>query len=109
MTNRNLAYGSHHKRRREALLYKLTPGTECEYCAEPMYREAEKNFDQAPLELDHENADTTQLGNRLLHRRCNRRIITKWVKHGPGWFAKHGQEPERISPQGGTTTQWPTM
>ena len=105
----NVAYGSHHKKQREAMLYRLKDGTECEYCAEPLYKRPEDNFDGAPLELDHEEADTSRLGSRLLHRRCNRSIITKWVKHGPGWMKKYGYKSDDISPPGGTTTAWPTF
>ena len=100
------AYGSAHKQNRRVLLYRLVPGTECEYCGRPMFREAEKNFDSAPLEADHEDADTSRPANRLLHRSCNRAIVSKWVKHGPGWLAKYGFTVESLDVAGGKVTAW---
>ncbi|WP_276652447.1 hypothetical protein [Corynebacterium vitaeruminis] len=100
------AYGSEHKRNRDVLLYQLLPGTECEVCARPMYRDPTKNFDGAPLEADHENADTSKPANRLIHRTCNRSIVTKWVKHGAGWVEKYGFTRESLSVDGGKVTTW---
>lgn len=100
------AYGSHHKKQRESLMYLLVDGTECEYCARPMFRQADKNFDGRPLEADHEDADTSKPANRLIHSQCNRKIITKWVKHGPGWIEKYGLDPSVLNREGGTVTVW---
>lgn len=100
------AYGSEHKKNREVLLFRLQPGAECEYCARPMFRDPEQNFDGAPLEADHEHADTSRPANRLIHRSCNRAIITKWVKHGPGWVAKYGIDVDSLMVPGGKVTLW---
>lgn len=89
-TTTQRGYGTDHQTNRTNLIYNLTPGTECEICAQPMYAEPQRNFDHAPLEADHENGDKTRLANRLLHRTCNRKIANHWVKHGDGWYAKHG-------------------
>ncbi|TQE43584.1 HNH endonuclease [Corynebacterium phoceense] len=86
LTTAQRGYGGNHAKAREQLIYNLIDGTPCEYCGQPMYREAGRNFDGAALEADHEEGDKTRLANRLLHRRCNRAIANEWVKHGPGWY-----------------------
>lgn len=90
-TTTQRGYGINHQTNRTNLLYNLAPGTECEICAQPMYADPQRNFDQAPLEADHEKGDKTRLANRLLHRTCNRQIANHWVKHGAGWYTKHGR------------------
>ena len=93
---------------RKNLLHNLIDGTECEYCARPMFRDPAKNFDGAPLEADHIDRDKTQPPKRLIHRRCNRTLNGKgkgtWVKHGPDWYAKHGQTGDNGT---GDTLDWP--
>lgn len=101
-----VAYGSHHKKRREALIYLHKDGSECEYCAEPMFREAARNWDGRPLEADHEDADTSRPANRLIHSKCNKSIIGKWVKHGPGWIEKYGLDADALNVRGGAATEW---
>lgn len=91
------------------MLYKLVDGTECEYCAEPMFKDSEKNFDRAPLEADHSEGNKRKLADRLIHRECNRTINMRWQKHGPGWFAKHGNQTEDINYPGGSATRWPSF
>ena len=88
-------YGREHKRARERLRYNLVDGELCEYCGRPMFREARDNFDRKVVEADHLNADTSKPPGRLIHHSCNRAIITKWARHGPGWYATHGlEQPE---------------
>jgi len=86
-------YGQSHQRARARLRHNLVDGTKCEYCGAPMFRDAAQNFDGRVVEADHVNADTSRPPRRLIHSSCNRRIITKWTRHGPGWFATHGVEP----------------
>lgn len=83
-------YGSSHQRARARLRHNLVDGSECEYCGGPMFREASQNFDGRVVEADHINADTSRPPGRLIHSSCNRRIITNWVRHGPGWYKAHG-------------------
>lgn len=99
-TTTQRGYGHDHRTRRDQLLYQHIDGTECEYCARPMYRDATRNFDGAPLEADHLDQDKGNLAARLLHRQCNRKMSQPgtWVKHGPEWYAAHGQ-----AEQGSTT------
>lgn len=100
------AYGPQHKKQRQSLVYLHKDGSECEVCAEPMYRDASKNWDGKPLEADHEDADTSRPANRLIHSKCNKSIISKWTKHGPGWVEKYGLNAEALNVEGGTVTAW---
>lgn len=100
------AYGPHHKKQRQALVYLHEDGSECEVCAQPMYLDGSKNWDGKSLEADHEDADTSQPANRLIHSRCNKSLIGKWAKHGPGWVEKYGLEAEELNVNGGTVTAW---
>ena len=78
----NRGYGATHVRQRKRLLYQLKDGTPCEVCGRPLYKDADKNFDGAPLEADHGPGSAlkfkrgaekrTTLATRLLHRYCNR-------------------------------------
>lgn len=99
-------YGPQHKKQRQVLMFQLKDGTECEVCGEPMFRDASKNWDGCPLEADHEDADTSQLAGRLIHSKCNKSIIGAWVKHGPGWFEKHGVDSASLNVDGGVVTSW---
>ncbi|MDK7047785.1 hypothetical protein QP324_04240, partial [Corynebacterium sp. UMB0012] len=58
-TQRGYGYKQHQKTRKN-LLFNLVDGTECEYCARPMFRDPAKNFDGAALEADHVDRDKTQ-------------------------------------------------
>lgn len=102
---------------RKNLIHNLVDGTECEYCARPMYRNPDKNFDGAALEADHIDRDKTKPPKRLIHRKCNRTLNGngkgKWVKHGPEWYAKHGQttattteERDPLDWPGGKLIRW---
>lgn len=91
-------YGwNRHQKPRERLLYNLTDGQPCEYCGQPMYRDPDRNFDHAVLEADHIDADKSQPPGRLIHRKCNRTLnsVSRWVRHGPGWYARYGGEDSR--------------
>ena len=103
-------YGWHeHQIPRQRLRYNHTDGSECDVCGEPMYRDKERNFDGATLEADHKHGDKTKPAYRLVHRRCNRSIANKWVEHGPGWYAKHGQpatETSDLDWPGGVIIDW---
>lgn len=91
-------YSSRHRKKRESLFAQLEDGTPCPECGEPMYRDATKNFDRAPLEADHPKgyaqkyADNKRanLPRRLIHRRCNR--------SGGSWDKPHStpSTPPRI-------------
>ncbi|APQ42468.1 hypothetical protein [Pasteurella phage PMP-GADVASU-IND] len=85
-------YGRDHQRARARLRHNLVDGTLCEYCGRPMFRNAEDNFDGRTVEADHINADTSRPPGRLIHHKCNRTIVTKWTRHGPGWYLAHGLE-----------------
>lgn len=85
-------YGRDHQRARARLRHNLVDGTLCEYCGRPMFRNAEDNFDGRVVEADHINADTSRPPGRLIHHKCNRTIVTKWTRHGPGWYLAHGLE-----------------
>ena len=68
-------YDHRHRRNRDRLLYNLTDGTPCPFCGKPMYKDAHKNFDNAPLEADHTKSlkhHGPSQADRLLHRHCNR-------------------------------------
>ena len=73
-------YGWRHQKRRRVLLAQLKDGSPCPECGQPMYKQAERNFDHAALEADHgpgnalKYADNKQAtkATRLLHRTCNR-------------------------------------
>lgn len=102
-------YGWHqHKIPRKRMLYNLQDGQPCEYCGEPMYRDADRNFDHASLEADHINADKSQPPGRLIHRTCNRTLnsASRWARHGPGWYARYGGEGPGDAP-GQRATQAP--
>ncbi|MDK7049081.1 hypothetical protein QP324_10915, partial [Corynebacterium sp. UMB0012] len=51
---------------------------------------------------------TLQPPKRLIHRKCNRTLNGKgkgtWVKHGPEWYAKHGQTTDTET---GVGLDWP--
>lgn len=66
--------GQHHRQARDALLRRLVDGSPCEWCAGPMFRDAGRNFDHAPLEADHVLARSRggHKATRLLHMTCNR-------------------------------------
>lgn len=102
-------YGREHKRARSRLRHNLVDGTLCEYCGRPMFRNAEDNFDGRVVEADHINADTSRPPGRLIHHKCNRTIVTKWTRHGPGWYLAHGLEvPQRDDsvPGAGKVLPW---
>lgn len=68
-------YGHAHQINRRRLLANLRDGTPCDWCGQPMYRDAKRNPDSAPLEADHTKAlkhHNNNPADRLLHRRCNR-------------------------------------
>ena len=87
-------YGATHVRQRKRLLYQLVDGTPCEVCGRPLYKDAAKNFDSAPLEADHGPGSAlkfkhgaekrTTLATRLLHRYCNR--------SGGAWESKQEEQ-----------------
>ena len=69
--------GHRHQMVRRRLLFNHRDGTPCWWCARPMFKDPERNFDGAALEADHSRARSVHgaHGNdadRLLHRRCNR-------------------------------------
>ena len=118
-TTKERGYGyTQHEVPRKNLLYNLVDGTECEYCARPMYHDPAKNFDGSPLEGDHNDddgtgkPDKTKPPKRLIHRRCNRQKLDSLTKHGPEWYAKHGQTThdagtgEGLDWPGGTLIHW---
>ena len=114
-TTAERGYGYHqHEIPRRNLFYNHVDGTECEYCARPMYHDPARNFDGAALEADHIGRDKTQPPKRLIHRKCNRTLNGKgkgeWVQHGPEWYAKHGQTTdetgEGLDWPGGTPINW---
>ena len=92
-TSTQRGYGYSHQQTRKQLLYNHTDGSECEYCGQPMYKDPARNFDHKPLNADHLETDKTRRAGRLLHDQCNKKMNTagRWVKHGPEWYAKHGQ------------------
>ena len=102
-------YGRDHQRARARLRHNLVDGTLCEYCGRPMFRNGEDNFDGRVVEADHINADTSRPPGRLIHHKCNRTIVTKWTRHGPGWYLAHGLEvPQRDDsvPGAGKVLPW---
>lgn len=113
LTTAQRGYGGNHVKARDRLIYNLVEGSECEYCGRPMYTDKTKNFDGASLEADHIDRDKTQPPKRLIHRQCNRKLngngAGKWVKHGPEWYAKHGQNhgDNGLDWPGGRVIVWP--
>lgn len=67
--------GHRHQQQRERLLRMHTDGTPCWWCAQPMYRDKDRNFDRLALAADHstarKHAGPHQLADRLLHGSCN--------------------------------------
>lgn len=74
-TTTQRGYGWEHQQTRRKLLYNHNDGTPCDWCGKPMYKQAHRNHDRAPLEADH-TKDLKHHGpghaDRLLHRQCNR-------------------------------------
>lgn len=66
--------GWNHQKTRTHLLTHHHDGKPCWWCGLPMYREPERNWDNAPLEADHETSRDHggHKANRLLHMTCNR-------------------------------------
>ncbi|MGO1291276.1 MAG: hypothetical protein ACTMH0_08260 [Brevibacterium linens] len=77
-TTTERGYGWRHQQVRERLIATHKDGTPCWWCGKPMYRDAQKNFDNATLEAEHTN-DLKHHGHsdadRLMHRRCNRQRL----------------------------------
>lgn len=102
-TRQQRGYNRRHEKQRELLMRQLRDGAPCSHCGKPMYRDAAKNFDGAPLEANHsdplanyENKQTAPLADELLHRRCNRSL---------GDYSRQ-PKPEQVSSGG---FQWGTM
>lgn len=69
--------GHRHDVTRRRLLFNHRDGEPCWWCARPMFKDPERNFDGAALEADHSRSRSKHgiAGNdadRLMHRRCNR-------------------------------------
>lgn len=107
-TTTQRGYGHDHHKRRQQLLYNHTDGDECAYCARPMYKNPNQNFDGGPLNADHAHQDKTVLAARLLHDRCNKQMSNtgSWVEHGPRWYQVHGQTAGALDWPGGVTITW---
>lgn len=74
-TTTQRGYGTNHKRARTRLITRHTDGHTCTWCGQPMYKDATKNWDGAPLEAHHPDGQPTRTAAKeLLHRRCNRQI-----------------------------------
>lgn len=101
-------YGWEHQKKRDRLLRRHKDGTECDWCARPMYRDKRKNFDGQALEADHPDADKSRTATKLLHKRCNvQKSNKKGVDHGPEWYAKYAPEHRPTPPvTPGTQTVW---
>ena len=70
-TQRGLGWD--HQKKRAVLLAVHRDGTPCWWCARPMFRDKQRNFDGQALAADHEIARAnggTEAG-RLLHGSCN--------------------------------------
>ncbi|WP_165164922.1 hypothetical protein [Corynebacterium qintianiae] len=111
-TDRGYGYSAHQVPLKQ-LFYNLIDGAECEWCGRPMYRDSSRNFDEATLEGDHNDddgtgkPDKTKPPKRLIHRRCNRQKLDSLTKHGPEWYAKHGQDTHTpLDWPGGHTITW---
>jgi len=65
--------GHAHQQVRKRLLAKHVDGTECWWCAEPMFKEATSNPDGLALAADHDVARVNGgiKASRLLHGACN--------------------------------------
>ncbi|MCJ7859259.1 ATP-binding protein [Corynebacterium kalidii] len=100
-------YGHRHQTIRRRLLHNHTDGTPCDWCGQPMYRDAKRNFDHAPLEADHTN-DLKHHGHgdadRLLHRRCNRQRKDGQEHRRPG--APSTPTPRVDGPPAVTPFEW---
>ena len=68
-----LGLGWRHQQQRAILLRRLTDGELCWWCAMPLRRDPEKNWDGRPLAADHSQARSLggSLADRLLHYTCN--------------------------------------
>lgn len=66
--------GWEHQKNAERLLRNHIDGTPCWWCAEPMYRDAEQNFDGKTLNADHSvaRAHGGTKADQLLHDKCNK-------------------------------------
>ena len=66
--------GHQHQQIRKRLIAAHVDGSPCWWCAGPMYRDPDRNFDNAVLEADHtlSRANGGQHADRLLHMTCNR-------------------------------------
>jgi len=71
-TQRGLGHA--HRQHVRGLFSRLADGTPCWWCARPMYRTAERNWDKATLEGDHSQPRSQggRVADRLLHSTCNR-------------------------------------
>lgn len=72
-STRERGYQGAHPIVRRRLLAALVPGAACFWCGQPMFQEAERNWDQRPLAADHDGVRARDhgLAGRLLHFTCN--------------------------------------
>ncbi|PPJ31899.1 hypothetical protein C5E45_32940 [Nocardia nova] len=66
--------GWKHRQQVASLFARHVDGTPCWWCAQPMWRKPERNWDNAQLEGDHSKARSQggTRADRLLHSTCNR-------------------------------------
>jgi hypothetical protein len=72
--NKNKELGRAHRNNRDRLLRAHTDGTACWWCGRPLYRDADRNWDEQALAADHTlaRAKGGTTADRLLHATCNK-------------------------------------
>lgn len=65
--------GWKHRQQREALLRRMSDGSLCWWCNRPMFKQAERNWDNRALAADHTIARAVggTRADRMLHATCN--------------------------------------
>lgn len=72
-TQTDLGLGWRHQQQRAILVRRLTDGSLCWWCGQPMHKDPDRNWDRRPLAADHSQARALggTLADRLLHSTCN--------------------------------------